>query len=559
MSAPLGASCLLDQVAPPAAAQPGTACLLEQSIATTRRLIAGIHTPWTTAQPRDRGIAAPAAAVVAFDRDARAPWGLARPLTASATLRWVAIRTADRAHGSAWGGYRLRGQGDRRAPWRAATCLTRDDRAPWGSHAARASASLSADWAPSRPLARADRAPWGTHLSRANRDAHTPHPLARPTTRSLLAPWGRRARTLNPDIGTPVAPGGPPTDEHGTVIVPLQRAYIVINEAHLTRDGVPLACLDLTVAIDADSWTWSLAATLAGDEWDAIQPEPDGTPAELVATINGYQVRARVEQASRSREFGARRVSVRARGIAAELDAPNAPATTRSNTAPVTAQQIAVECLTSNGVLIGAWAIDWQLDDWLVPAGAWSHQGTPISGVLRVAEAVGAIVMADPVATTLHLLPRYPVAPWGWSAATPDIVLPPDLCIAESIEQIERPRYNRAYASGETQGVLGQITRAGTAGDLPASLVTHPLLTAAEATRQRGRVILADTGRQARIGLSLPLADASGLLDLNALVHYADPADPWRGLVRGLTVTARWDRTLTVRQSVEIERHYLET
>lgn len=43
------------------------------------------------------------------------------------------------------------------------------------------------------------------------------------------------------------------------------------------------------------------------------------------------------------------------------------------------------DALMINGVGIG-WTLDFGLTDWLVPAGAWSHTGSHIEAVARVAE-----------------------------------------------------------------------------------------------------------------------------------------------------------------------------
>lgn len=194
-----------------------------------------------------------------------------------------------------------------------------------------------------------------------------------------------------------------------------------------------------------------------------------------------------------------------------------------------------------------------------VGANTWSHQGTPIEAVTRIAEAVGAVIQADPTEQTLHILPRYPSAPWDWAAATPDIVLPLDIIESDGIEPTLKAAYNAVYVSGESQGVVGQVKRTGTAGDVVAPMITHPLITHADAARQRGLAILADTGRQARVGQSLPISDATGLVMVGQLAEIPEPGDTWRGLVRGLTVSATWSRTLVVRQRLELERHYLET
>lgn len=231
---------------------------------------------------------------------------------------------------------------------------------------------------------------------------------------------------------------------------------------------------------------------------------------------------------------------------------PHSPIVTRSNADARTMQQLLADALTTNGVGIG-WAVDWQAADWLVPAGLYNHTGSYIAHAQRLAEAAGAYIQADPLLDTLRILPRYPLLPWEWSAATPDITLPSAPVVREAIEWQDRAAYNRVFVSGtEAGGVLGQITRTGTAGDVVAPMITDPLITHADAARARGRPILADTGRQARITLELPILPETGIITPGKLVQYTDAGTARRGLVRSTAVTAQLP---TARQTIELETH----
>jgi len=199
------------------------------------------------------------------------------------------------------------------------------------------------------------------------------------------------------------------------------------------------------------------------------------------------------------------------------------------------------------------WAVDWQAADWLVPAGLYNHTGSYIAHAQRLAEAAGAYVQADPLLDTLHILPRYPLLPWEWAAATPDITLPSAPVVREAIEWQDLAAYNRVFVSGtEAGGVLGQITRAGTGGDVVAPMITDPLITHADGARARGRPVLADTGRQARITLELPILPETGIITPGKLVQYTDAGTVRRGLVRSTAVTAQLP---TARQTIELETH----
>lgn len=313
---------------------------------------------------------------------------------------------------------------------------------------------------------------------------------------------------------------------------------------------VTLPASAFSMSIDVDSWTWSWSATVQGAALALLAPDA-GEPVELEVVINGVPYRLLSEDVSRTRRFGENSLSVSGRGLAAAIDAPHAPVMNFSNGGALTAQQIALAALTLNGEGIG-WGIDWGLTDWLVPAGAWSHQGTHMSAINAIAGAAGAYVQPHATARTLRLLPRYPVAPWEWSGVTPDFELPSAPVVVEGIQWGKRPAYNRVYVSGQGQGVLGRVTRAGTAGDVEAPMVVDSLITHADAARQRGLRELGNTGNQAMVSLSLPVLSETGLILPGRFVQYVDGAVERLGIVRSTSVD--WQRP-RLRQSITLETH----
>ena len=141
-----------------------------------------------------------------------------------------------------------------------------------------------------------------------------------------------------------------------------------------------------------------------------------GLPQRLQVGIDGMQFVFSVTSTARSRSFDRRRVSVQGISATAMLGAPYMPRQSWLSTSVATAQQLAVAALEFSGV-----DLDWQIPDWQVPAGAWSVQGTPLQAVLRVAESVNAVVRSHRSAEQLIVAPRYPVLPWEWGAAVPDV------------------------------------------------------------------------------------------------------------------------------------------
>jgi len=342
----------------------------------------------------------------------------------------------------------------------------------------------------------------------------------------------------------------------GTVVVPISEVYLVINDFSLVRvdTGQPIDVEDFSATLDADSWTWGWSATLHADLMPMVRSPALGEHVELRATVNGTPLHLVVERMGRDRRFADARLKIAGRGRAAWLAAPHAPIETRYNAEARTAQQLLADALTINGVSIG-WSIDWRLSDWLVPAGAWSHQGSYMDAATRIAEAGGGYVQAHNTAQQLIILPRYPAAPWHWTSQTPDIDLPEDVCEVEGIEWQDKPAHNAVWVHGGASGRRDRIRRAGTAADRTAPTIIDPLATAPEMTRQRGLAALGDTGRQAHITLRLPVLAETGIIQPGKLIRYTESGVSRLGLSRSVQIDQRFP---DLWQTIRIETHELE-
>lgn len=331
---------------------------------------------------------------------------------------------------------------------------------------------------------------------------------------------------------TPLPPGE-------TVVVPVRRIYMVVNNASLHRvDGnILLPTFSMTIGLDVDSWTWSFSAALPGRALADLEPAGNGSTVEVEAVINGTAFRALVESIERTREFGTNDLRITGRGKTALLDAPYAPTLNFTNSQARTAQQLMGDVLTFNGVPLG-WNVQWGLVDWSVPAGVFSHQGSYIGALNKIAASAGGYVQPHASAQTIKVLPRYPTVPWEWGNVVADFQLPADVTSRESLRWIEKPAYNRVFVTGQEVGVLGQVTRSGTAGEFLAPMVVDALVTSATAARQRGIAVLADTGRQIEVSLRLPVLAETGIIVPGAFVDYQDGGFSRRGLVRSTQVDA---------------------
>ncbi len=345
---------------------------------------------------------------------------------------------------------------------------------------------------------------------------------------------------------------GPGPQPGKTIVVPVRRTCIVLNNITLHRvdTGVELRADSFSMSLDHQSWTWSWTASLHSDAANHLGRDSAGDPAELAVFVNGVEFRLRLEAKSRDRRFSPTRWAVSGKGKASVLGSTDTPKQSFRNLADRTAQQLMADVLTVNGVPMG-WTVDWGLDDWLVPAGAWAIQGNYIDAINDIAGAAGGYVQPHNTASTLRVLPRYPMAPWHWDSITPDFEIPADAAEVEGTEYIDKPEYNRVFLGGIGAGVFGPFTRAGTAGNVIAPQVNHALITHPDAHRQRGIAELSDTGKQERITLNMQVLPETGVIVPGQFVRYLGESTVM-GIVRSTVID--WSRP-RLRQTLEIETH----
>jgi hypothetical protein len=416
--------------------------------------------------------------------------------------------------------------------------------------------SLTAGFGPGLPQRLTLRAPWQEGRRPppgiSNHGTVTPPahvPCYQPST--ALRFW-ELASTVSLDLRfrCPHVDPGPGTGE--TIVIPILRAYIMVNDIALIRreNSLALPALALSINIDADSWTWGWSASLPAKYLDDVLPATPGAPVGFEAVVNGVHWYLMAEKVQRDRSFPKERIAISGRGISAELSADFAAKVSRTNIVDRTAQQLMDDALMINGVGIG-WTLDFGLTDWLVPAGAWSHTGSHIEAVTRIAEAAGGYVQAHRTNKVLAIKPRYPVAPWNWSSVTPDFSIPAAFTTKEGVSWEKNPDYNAVWISGEGAGVLASVTRQGSAGDLVAPMVVDALNTHADAARQRGIAILGAAGRHEIMTLETPILSSVGIYPVGSFVQFNDGGDSRLGIVRSLAINAGKQ----VRQTIEVECH----
>ena len=509
------------------------------------RVSVAIAACWTTAIRHALEIAAPTPTAINGDFVHAANWDSPAGLATDVDAAWGVATATDRTARATWTQYATLARISA-VPWGVSTSADRHADSPWGEFASRLQTALNGPWGVSTAADRAAASPWGEFAARLSALSAVPWGISAGADLHCPSPWGKYNQRLALVVEVPTEPG------QETAVIPIQRSYIVINDINLERvsDGLDLPAKQISLSIDADAWTWGFNANLPASALDDVIGSA-GAPVELAAWINGTQFRLIVERVARSRQFARADIQISGRGIAALLDTPYAATASIYSADAITAQQAAIAAITAVG-LPADWSVDWQITDWLLPAGLWSHQGSPISAVNRIAAAAGAYVQSDVLNKVLHIQHRYPTAPWNWSGVTPDIEVPSAIATTEAIEWIDSPDYDVVYVSGEVGGVLGKVLRTGTAGVLPAQMVTDNLITHTDAARQRGQAILGAAGRMAMVSLSMPVLTEYGLILPGSMVSYVDGATTRIGIARSVNINASMP---TVSQTVEIETH----
>lgn len=488
-------------------------------------------------------------------RAAGAGWQDAVGVRHAAMERWQEAIRLRAAVGARWqDGAGLRHSVD--AGWQDTLRLRHASRAQWQQRGIVVRASITPAWGRGTPVAVNLWAAWQDAMR--PRSGVTPAvPPGPPKPVPCYAPDGRII-FRDPWLGDGrlifdcrrVVPPAP-----GVAVVPIRRVYIVLNSITLHRldNGAELQAHGFSMSLDYGSWTWQWSASLHHSASAHLGRDSAGDPPVVVAVVNGQAFRLRLERISRDRRFNPTRWAVSGRGLAATLSAPWAANQGFGNVLERTGRQLAEEVLTVNSAPLG-WALDWQLPEWLVPAGVWTMQGSYMDALIDIAASVGGYVQPHNTADTLRFLPLYPHAPWDWSTLlTPDFEIPAAAGEVEGTEYIDKPGYNKIWIGGAgAQGVFGPAVRVGTAGDITAPQINHALITDGTAHRARGLAELSNTGAQEHVTLTMQVLPETGVIVPGKVVKYLGHDKDYLGIVRSTSIN--WSRP-KLRQTILIETH----
>jgi hypothetical protein len=379
-----------------------------------------------------------------------------------------------------------------------------------------------------------------SHWQRATR--HQLHQCS--TVQDARRPSPGTSIWIDPPRPPPVTP-----PDHTIIHIPDQTSYLMQHSLSVTLlDLTPVPMASVRLNYDADSFAWQFGGQLADKAALPLVKQATGQPpVQLIVTINGYSWKVLVERIGRSHEFAKNSITLTGRGLTALLGQPYEQPASATQGSALTVQQLA-ELLLPPG-----WTINWTAPTWLVPAGAYSYSNqTPIQALAAIAKDIGAMLVPARDNQTIHIMPRYPVLPWYFAAAEPDVIIPEAPVIGATETTVALTQANAVYVHGaEIGGVLAWCRLNGTAGDRLAPSVSNALMTDVIGCRALGERILAGQYEQPGIqSITLPMDGASiPLLSVGQLTDITVDGVSVRGIVNGAAI----DATLaSVRQTIQI-------
>lgn len=342
-----------------------------------------------------------------------------------------------------------------------------------------------------------------------------------------------------------------------------QEVYIIMNNVNVKSlpGNEPLDVADIKIDLDEDSCSWKFsAAVLNQQSVELMKPNENGFK-EIEVSINGHVWVFFINTWQRSKGISGneldKKYQVSGYSRTQYLGEPYAPKRTKS-IGSTTAVQAAGEELVGTGFVLN-WDVA-DLPDWQMQSSVFSYQElTPLQVIKRLASVVGALVLPSMASDALTVIPKDKIAPWDLAVATIDRTIHENQILTDGGTRKPRAKINAVRVSGEHQGVDMNITRQGTAGDVPGSDVVDAWISAAEANTSRGRAEIADSGdiETYTVELAIPeTASQPGLLlpGLYVAVQHKDSVNDYRAKVTAVSISVPGRGLVKVRQNVALQR-----
>lgn len=337
--------------------------------------------------------------------------------------------------------------------------------------------------------------------------------------------------------------------------LPALDTYMILNHITALADDQPLNLFSCRLSADTDGLYWTGDITLPPDDFIRLNLDQRADDCLIHITLNNETFVFLAESYSDNRQFGQRSYTITGRSQTAKLGADYALCHQGIIDQDRNARQIADEALADLGV-----SLDWQIDDWLVPANVYNkNDKTPIGILSDIAQAAGAFVETHPSELKIAIKPRYRVPAWQLNTAAAAVSVPANMIISISGSKIVNTQHNSVFVWGEhEQGFAADIWREGSNREPRASTQNHILYTAPEVCRMAGIAVLSQSGTHKQETVKLPLAPQYGLNrgELGRIWRFNEPNNAWQGIITSITIDATQNNgAIQITQTLTIDRY----
>lgn len=287
---------------------------------------------------------------------------------------------------------------------------------------------------------------------------------------------------------------------------PNLRSYIVHNIITATIGGIHVNPLSFSIKTDMDSFCWQGHIEIPTKDFAKIKGKlgSPGNEPMISVVINNRRFVIMGEELSKNRSFVNHSYTLSGRSVTARLSADYATNKQGGLNQALFASQLCQQALANTGM-----TAEYQAPDWLIGAGVYSTDKTPIVILSDVAHACGAFVSSHVSEPQLIIKPRYKIPAWELATAEPNLILGLDPIKQISEQQRVSPAYDNVWLTSTSR--LDNVYRKQSARTAEAPIQSDELFTDQIATIAKGVQILSESGTHMDMTVTTRWADKYGL------------------------------------------------
>ena len=287
---------------------------------------------------------------------------------------------------------------------------------------------------------------------------------------------------------------------------PNLRSYIVHNIITATIGGIHVNPLSFSIKTDMDSFCWQGHIEIPTKDFAKIKDKlgSRGNEPMISVVINNRRFVIMGEELSKNRSFVNHSYTLSGRSVTARLSADYATNKQGGLNQALFASQLCQQALANTGM-----TAEYQAPDWLIGAGVYSTDKTPIVILSDVAHASGAFVLSHAHEPQLTIKPRYKIPAWELATAEPNLILGLDPIKQISEQQRVSPAYDNVWLTSTNR--LDNVYRKQSARTAEAPIQSDELFTDQIATIAKGVQILSESGTHMDMTITTRWADKYGL------------------------------------------------